>query len=186
MFTIVRNKMADHEKVQSFVKISLIFQICGFLILVIGLSTPYWRAIHFEYVAESRNEVGLLIQGFDEGLWRRCINSICADIDLAGRDWMQAVRFFACLGVLSSFIATVSLILFMLIEKLSANKYLYLTSAIASFIVTGCTFLSIMIYGAIIKEGLAWSFVMVTVSGAVHVVSGLLLLIAFITGRKDV
>ncbi|CAG2210028.1 POMP [Mytilus edulis] len=49
------------------------------------LSTPYWRAIHFEYVAESRNEVGLLIQGFDEGLWRRCINSICADIDLAGR-----------------------------------------------------------------------------------------------------
>ncbi|CAC5373820.1 unnamed protein product [Mytilus coruscus] len=153
--------MADHEKIQSFVKLSLIFQVCGFLILVIGLSTPYWRAIHFEYVAESRNEVGLLIQGFDEGLWRRCINSICADIDLAGRDWMR-IDFWI---VLSSFKYHI------LIEKI-ANKYLYLTSTIASFIVTGSTFLSIMIYGAIIKEGLAWSFVMVTVSGAVPDNSG--------------
>lgn len=77
--------MADFDKIRNYVKISLICQICGFLILVIGFSTPYWRAIHFEYVEESKTEVGLLIQGFDEGLWRRCINSVCAEIDVAGR-----------------------------------------------------------------------------------------------------
>ena len=77
--------MADLVNFQTSLKISLIFQICGFLILVVGFSTPYWRAIHFEYKEESKSEIGLLIQGFDEGLWRRCINSICADIDIAGR-----------------------------------------------------------------------------------------------------
>ena len=50
----------------------------------------------------------------------------------------------------------------------------------------GSTFLSIIIYGAIIKEGIAWSFVMVTISGALYAVSGLLMLISFFNGRKTI
>lgn len=76
-------------------KVCMVIEIVAFIFTVLGFSTPYWRALHFEEYRHYDDKGGRLeslvvIQGFDEGLWRRCVNSICANINVAGRGMLES------------------------------------------------------------------------------------------------
>ncbi|XP_060074925.1 uncharacterized protein LOC132554621 [Ylistrum balloti] len=172
------------------VKIAAILEVAAFVINVIAFSTPYWRSVHFEEFRlyddqGTRLETAIAIQGFDEGLWRRCINSICADIDVAGRDWLQAVRAFESMGLLGSCIAITTLLCYIFKSDFRQRFLIFLVSAISSIVTGGCILLSVLIYGISIKISLSWSFALAVVSGVIFGISGALLQGTFIKEAKE-
>jgi len=82
--------MANFLELSVLVKVSSIIEVVAFVLHIIGFASPYWRSLHFKDYLKfddegNRLDSPIVIQGFDEGLWRRCVNSICADLDVAGR-----------------------------------------------------------------------------------------------------
>ena len=78
-------EMAEYYKPELFVRLYLMLELSGFLLHLIGFSTPYWRSLHFKYTEDVIKDIDIVIQGFDEGIWRRCVNGICSDINIVGR-----------------------------------------------------------------------------------------------------
>lgn len=78
-------KMADINKSDLFVRLYLILELSGFLLHLVGFCTPYWRSLHFKYTEDVIQDIDIVIQGFDEGIWRRCVNGICSEINVVGR-----------------------------------------------------------------------------------------------------
>uniref|UniRef100_A0A8W8N2V8 Uncharacterized protein n=1 Tax=Magallana gigas TaxID=29159 RepID=A0A8W8N2V8_MAGGI len=77
--------MADINKSDLFVRLYLILELSGFLLHLVGFCTPYWRSLHFKYTEDVIQDIDIVIQGFDEGIWRRCVNGICSEINVVGR-----------------------------------------------------------------------------------------------------
>ncbi|OWF38891.1 uncharacterized protein LOC110465781 [Mizuhopecten yessoensis] len=172
------------------IKVAAVLEVIAFVINVVAFSTPYWRAVHFEEFRLSddegtRLESAIAIQGFDEGLWRRCINSICADLDVAGRDWLQAVRAFESIALLTSCIAMATLLCYIFKADFRRRFLVFLVSAISSIVTGGCILLSVLIYGICVKVALSWSFALAAASGILYGVSGALLQGTFIKEAKE-
>ena len=79
--------MALEDKQGKCMAVCLVLEILGFVLHTIGYATPYWRTAHFKYGSDTQGSMDFLIQGFDEGLWRRCVNGICSGINIAGRGY---------------------------------------------------------------------------------------------------
>lgn len=172
------------------IKIATLLEVIAFVFNVIAFSTPFWRSVHFETFRlyddqGTRLESAIAIQGFDEGLWRSCINSICADIDVAGRDWLQAVRAFQSIGVLASCVAIATLLFYIFKSDFRRKFLVFLVAAISSIVTGGCILLSVLIYGISIKLSLSWSFALAVVSGILFGISGAFLQGSFIREAKE-
>ena len=79
------NKMANRDRLLKCLKACVVVEVVGFVLHTVGFATPYWRALHFKYSEDVVGSVDILIQGFDEGLWRKCVNGICSDVSVVGR-----------------------------------------------------------------------------------------------------
>lgn len=77
--------MADLRKTDFLVRLYLVLELVGFFLHLVGFCTPYWRSLHFKYSEDIIEDIDIVIQGFDEGIWRRCVNGICSEINIVGR-----------------------------------------------------------------------------------------------------
>ncbi|KAJ8321888.1 hypothetical protein KUTeg_000359 [Tegillarca granosa] len=99
--------------IEIFTKLSHILAIFGFILHLIGFATPFWRVLPFRWKGLNDEDEDNLL-GFDEGLWRKCANGLCSSVEVAGRDWLQAVRVFESIALISSMVAIATVLFQML------------------------------------------------------------------------
>lgn len=90
--------MADINKSDLFVRLYLLLELSGFLLHLVGFCTPYWRSLHFKYTEDVIQDIDIVIQGFDEGIWRRCVNGICSEINVVGRGDLKYLMYYVING----------------------------------------------------------------------------------------
>ncbi|XP_078333847.1 uncharacterized protein LOC111110172 [Crassostrea virginica] len=176
--------MADYYKPELFVRLYLMLELSGFLLHLIGFSTPYWRSLHFKYTEDVIKDIDIVIQGFDEGIWRRCVNGICSDINIVGRDWLQVVRVFEIVALGASLFATFLIVIHLVLQKFSQTSRVYFVSFVSCFVTAASILLSSIIYGVSVKEGITWSYGCVVLAGIFYSASGVVMLITYYTTRS--
>ncbi|XP_069107079.1 protein NKG7-like [Argopecten irradians] len=130
-------------------KIALGCGLAGLLFHLIGLATPYWTSL-------TLFENTIFESSYHAGLWRGCSGSICGKVSNAA-SWLEAVQAFAILGFLAGVAGIVLAFLYMFVEQLKKDV-VYIVAAIGNLAAAGCIFLSIVIYGSKVENGLSWSF----------------------------
>ncbi|XP_062596266.1 uncharacterized protein LOC134257692 [Saccostrea cucullata] len=176
--------MADLSKSDIFTRLYLVLEVTGFLLHLLGFCTPYWRSLHFKYTEDVIKDIDIVIQGFDEGIWRRCVNGICSDINIVGRDWLQVVRVFEIIALGASLFATFLVILNLSVSRFSDSKRIYFLALLSCFVTAGSILLSAIVYGASVREGITWSYGCVVIAGIFFMASGVLMLTNYFTMRS--
>eukprot|EP00105_Crassostrea_gigas_P000645 XP_011412539.1 PREDICTED: uncharacterized protein LOC105317561 isoform X1 [Crassostrea gigas] len=175
--------MADINKSDLFVRLYLILELSGFLLHLVGFCTPYWRSLHFKYTEDVIQDIDIVIQGFDEGIWRRCVNGICSEINVVGRDWLQVVRVFEIVALGSSLFATFLIVIHLVCQKISHTRRVYFVSIVSCFVTAASILLSSIVYGASVREGITWSYGCVVIGGIFYTASGTLMLFTYFLTR---